>query len=112
MLGVKQSKVKEDIKGRLSIVLDCLIQARVGKKSSLACLSQRLPIEFNSTNHLSQEKGRKQVEGRMRVCLKIDAAFETMTTTSSSEPILSEGGWWQIESPYIFRATEGGPGVV
>ena len=60
----------------------------------LACLSQRFPIEFNSTNYISQEKERKQVEGHMRVCLKIDAAFETMTTMSSSEPILSEAAYF------------------
>jgi hypothetical protein len=63
----------------------------------LACLSQRLPIEFNSTNYLSQEKEREQVEGHMRVCLKIDAAFETMTTTSSSEPILSEAAYFIMQ---------------
>ena len=31
----------------------------------LACLSQRFPIEFNSTNYISQEMERKQVEGHM-----------------------------------------------
>jgi hypothetical protein len=56
-----------------------------------------LPIEFNSTNYLSQEKEREQVEGHMRVCLKIDAAFETMTTTSSSEPILSEAAYFVMQ---------------
>jgi hypothetical protein len=65
---------------------------------ALACLSQRLPIEFNSTNYLSQEREREQVEGHMRVCLKIDAAFETMTTTSSSEPILSEAAYFVMQS--------------
>jgi len=33
----------------------------------------------------------------MRVCLKIDAAFETMTTTSSSEPILSEAAYFVMQ---------------
>jgi hypothetical protein len=63
----------------------------------LACLSQRLSIEFNSTNYLSQEKEREQVEGHMRVCLKIDADFETMTTTSSSEPILPEAAYFVMQ---------------
>jgi hypothetical protein len=63
----------------------------------LACLSQRLPIEFNSTNYTSHQKEMKQVEGHMRVCLKIDAAFETMTTTSSSEPILSEAAYFVMQ---------------
>jgi hypothetical protein len=64
---------------------------------ALACLSQRFPIEFNSTNYITQEKERKQVEGHMRVCLKIDAAFETMTTISSSEPILSEAAYFVMQ---------------
>ncbi len=36
---------------------------------------------------------RKQVEGHMRVCLEIDAAFESMETASPSEPILSEAAY-------------------
>jgi hypothetical protein len=64
---------------------------------ALACLSQRFPIEFNSTNYITQEKERKQVEGHMRVCLKIDAAFETITTISSSEPILSEAAYFVMQ---------------
>ena len=59
----------------------------------LACLSQRLPIQFNSTTYISQTAERKQVEGHMRVCLKIDAAFESMETVSSSEPLLSEAAY-------------------
>jgi len=59
----------------------------------LACLSQRLPIEFYSTNYISQSAERKQVEGHMRVCLNIDAGFQSMTTVSSSEPLLSEAAY-------------------
>jgi hypothetical protein len=65
----------------------------------LACLSQCFPIEFNSTNYVSQVKERKQVEGHMRVCLKIDGAFQTMATTSSSEPILSEAAYFVMRKP-------------
>ncbi len=65
----------------------------------LACLSQRLPIEFQSTNYITQASERKQVEGHMRVCLKVDAAFETMTTTSSSEPLLSEAAYFIMQKP-------------
>jgi hypothetical protein len=42
---------------------------------------------------------RKQVEGHMRVCLTIDAAYETMTTTSSSEPTLSEAAYFVMQKP-------------
>lgn len=73
------------------------ITETLSNDQALACLSQRLPIEFNSTNYLSQEKEREQVEGHMRVCLKFDAAFETMTTTSSSEPILSEAAYFVMQ---------------
>ena len=59
----------------------------------LACLSQRVPLEFNSTTYIAQANERKQVEGHMRVCLKIDAAFESMITVSASEPLLSEAAY-------------------
>ena len=59
----------------------------------LACLSQRIPLEFNSTTYIAQANERKQVEGHMRVCLKIDAAFESMITVSASEPLLSEAAY-------------------
>ncbi len=59
----------------------------------LACLSQRLPIQFNSTTYISQTAERKQVEGHMRVCLNIDPAFESMETVSPSEPLLSEAAY-------------------
>jgi hypothetical protein len=59
----------------------------------LACLSQRLPIQFKSTTYNSQTAERRQVEAHMRVCLKIDAAFESLETLSSSEPLLSEAAY-------------------
>jgi hypothetical protein len=37
----------------------------------LACLLQRIPLEFNSTTYIAQANERKQMEGHMRVCLKI-----------------------------------------
>lgn len=60
---------------------------------AIACLSQRLPIEFNSTTYISRATQRKQVEGHMRVCLKIDTGFESMETISASEPLLSEAAY-------------------
>jgi len=77
----------------------------------LACLSQRLPIEFNSTTYISQIAERRQVEGHMRVCLKIDAAFESMVTVSSSEPILSEAAY-VIMAKESFRPLESFKSVV
>ena len=43
--------------------------------------------------YIAQANERKQVEGHMRVCLKIDAAFENMITVSASEPLLSEAAY-------------------
>jgi hypothetical protein len=60
---------------------------------AIACLSQRLPIEFNSTTYISRVTQRKQVEGHMRVCLKVDAGFESMETVSASEPLLAEAAY-------------------
>jgi hypothetical protein len=59
----------------------------------LACLSQRIPLEFNSTTYIAQVNEHKQVEGHMHICLKIDAAFESMVTVSASEPLLSEAAY-------------------
>ena len=63
------------------------------QQQELACLSQRLPIEFNSTTYASQTAEMKQVEGHLRVCLKVDATFESMQTVSPSEPLLSEAAY-------------------
>ena len=73
---------------------------------ALACLSQRIPIEFNSTNYTSRQQERKQVEGHMRICLKVDAHFETITTTSSSEPILSEAAYFIMQRGSFNAAKE------
>src|SRR5277367_2829174 len=64
-----------------------------------ACLSQRLPIEFNSTTWISRQNEQKQVEGHLRICLKIDQNFESMVTVSASEPLLSEGAYFIMQSP-------------
>jgi hypothetical protein len=65
----------------------------------LARLSQRIPLELNSTTYIDQVNERKQVEGHMRVCLKIDAAFESMVTVSASEPLLSEAAYRIMARP-------------
>ena len=61
---------------------------------TLACLAQRLPIEFHSTTYLEQSQEMEQIEGHLRVCLKIDAGFEGMQTVSPSEPLFSEAAYW------------------
>jgi len=65
----------------------------------LACLAQRLPIEFNSTTYPAQSQEMKQVEGHLRVFLKVDARFESMMTVSASEPLLSEVAYWVMQNP-------------
>jgi hypothetical protein len=59
----------------------------------LACLAQRLPIEFNSCTYTQQDMEMEQIEGYMQVCLKIDAGFESMQTVSASEPLLSDAAY-------------------
>ena len=59
----------------------------------LACLSQRLPIQFNSTAYISRTSEIKQVEEHLRVCLKVDATLQNMETVSPSEPLLSEAAY-------------------
>jgi hypothetical protein len=71
----------------------------------LACLAQRLPIEFHSTTYTDQSKEMKQVEGHLRVCLRVDPGFESMTTVSASEPLLSEAAYW-VMSNETFKPVE------
>ncbi|KAF8138816.1 hypothetical protein EV363DRAFT_1445610 [Boletus edulis] len=63
----------------------------------LACLAERIPIEFLSASFASQisEQEKYQVHAHMRVILnlKIDDNLETIVTTSPSEPILSEAAY-------------------
>ena len=65
----------------------------------LACLSQRLPIEFHSTTYTARYQEQKQVESHMRVCIKVLPSFESMVTTSPSEPILSEAAYGVMSRP-------------
>ncbi|KAG6820696.1 hypothetical protein H0H93_013215 [Arthromyces matolae] len=55
----------------------------------LACLSRRLPIDFYPTSSNLQVQ-KKQVDGHLRVCVRVGDHFENMVTTSPSEPLLSE----------------------
>jgi hypothetical protein len=71
----------------------------------LACLAQRLPIEFHSTTYTEQLEEMNQVEGHLRVCLKIDAGFESMQTVSPSEPLFSEAAYWIMQDA-SFNAIE------
>jgi hypothetical protein len=65
----------------------------------LACLSQRLPIEFSSCTYSEQAEEMEQVEGHMRICLKVDSGFESMQTVSPSEPLLSEASYLIMANP-------------
>ncbi|ETW83578.1 hypothetical protein HETIRDRAFT_449278 [Heterobasidion irregulare TC 32-1] len=49
-----------------------------------------LPLEFISNMYESLEQ-QQQIEGHMRVPLKIESGFRTMETICPSEPILAEG---------------------
>ncbi|KIM39922.1 hypothetical protein M413DRAFT_29078 [Hebeloma cylindrosporum] len=88
-------KVQEDI---VMFAVRKLLNAELNtqeltRHQELACLSQRLPIQFDSTTFTSHAAGMKQVEEHLRVCLKVDAAFESMETVSPSEPLLSEAAY-------------------
>jgi hypothetical protein len=61
-------------------------------------LSQRFPIEFYTTNYLDKKEMR-QIEGHMRVCLKIDASLKSMKSVTASEPLLSEAAFAVMQLP-------------
>ncbi|VDC03092.1 unnamed protein product [Peniophora sp. CBMAI 1063] len=59
----------------------------------IACLSQRLPLDFLPTAHsLPGQAELEQVEKHLRVCLTIhdDSSSPSLVTLSPSEPVLSE----------------------
>ncbi|OBZ69296.1 hypothetical protein A0H81_10923 [Grifola frondosa] len=70
----------------------------LGPSETLACLSQRLPIEFMSTTFLQDGEEMKQVESHMRVALKVGEGFRTLSTVTASEPILVEAAIKAMES--------------
>ncbi|TFY78103.1 hypothetical protein EWM64_g5907 [Hericium alpestre] len=69
----------------------------------LACLSQRLPIEFQTTRYNTSDAERRQVENHMRVCLKVSDDLQSMTTINPSEPILSEAAFRIMDSREDFN---------
>ena len=74
----------------------------------LACLAQCMPIEFNSTNYIAQALEKKQ-EGHMQVCLKINAAFESMVTILTSEPILAEAAYFVMAQKFFHAPVHSNP---
>lgn len=69
-------------------------------EQQLACLAHRLPIEFISASHAGVEQQKQQVEGHLRVAMKIESGFRTMETVCPSEPILAEGACSVMRWPH------------
>jgi hypothetical protein len=57
---------------------------------SLACLSVRFTLEFDLRDKSGRELARTQIERHMRLCISATPGFETLFTTSGSEPYLAE----------------------
>ncbi|KIJ58757.1 hypothetical protein HYDPIDRAFT_33872 [Hydnomerulius pinastri MD-312] len=74
-------------------------EEEVDLSSKLACLATRLPIEFLSTSYASHAEEMKQVEGHLRLVLRVDENMESMVTVSPSEPVLSEAAYWIMQNP-------------
>ena len=74
----------------------------------LSCLCQRIPIEFLSARYASQisKEEKDQVHSHMRVILKICNSFETMVSTSPSEPVLSEAAYAVMTTRSDFSAPQ------
>jgi hypothetical protein len=65
----------------------------------MACMSVRLPFEFNGRSLRAQDMERTLVEKHMRVCLSVDPGFETALTIAPSEPLLAEASYLLMRSP-------------
>jgi hypothetical protein len=62
-------------------------------------MSVRIPLEFSARTLRSQELEKTLIEKHMRVCLSVDAGFETAVTVAPSEPILAEASYLLMQSP-------------
>jgi hypothetical protein len=73
----------------------------------LACLAQRLPIEFHSVTYESKMTELELVRGHMRILLPLEAGLESLTV-SASEPLLSEAAYWMMnrDTPFKLNAVE------
>ncbi|KDQ51683.1 hypothetical protein JAAARDRAFT_210966 [Jaapia argillacea MUCL 33604] len=103
-------EIKDDIShfAKSKLLLSDGIPTKFSPSQQLACLSQRIPIEFQSTTHVSQEQEKEQVEGHLRVCLGIGTAWEPTITTNPSEPLLSEAaylamGFQEFDAPNALK---------
>ena len=57
---------------------------------TLACLSVRVPLDFNFSHANAHRLVRKQIERHMRLCTVATSGFELLLTTTGSEPLLAE----------------------
>jgi hypothetical protein len=62
----------------------------VNGPGSLACLSVRFALEFDSADGDFRTVACKQIEHHMRLCVAATTGFETLVTIAASEPLLAE----------------------
>ena len=63
------------------------------RSGSLACLSVRFALEFNSAEKNTSDVLCTQVERHMRLCLAVTAGREKFITLAGSEPLLAEAAY-------------------
>ncbi|KAF8332101.1 uncharacterized protein EI90DRAFT_3016185 [Cantharellus anzutake] len=73
-----------------SKLLNAINVTELTKEQKLACLSQRLSLEFDSKSHWAKAQERTQVECHLRMCLQIDEDSGIMASVSPSEPLVAE----------------------
>jgi hypothetical protein len=65
-------------------------QSSVHFDQTLACLSVRVPLDFNFSHVNTCHLVRRQIECHMLLCVVAISGFELLHTTTSSEPLLAE----------------------
>jgi len=60
---------------------------------TFACLSVRVPLDFNFSHSNACHLVRKQIERHMRLCTVTTCGFELLLTTTGSEPLLAEAAF-------------------
>lgn len=82
---------------RVKFLGDPVSNRHLNDEQKLACIIQRLCMEFGGTHWLDRLPERIQVERFMRLCLSATAGFRNMYTISSSEPLLAEAAFFAME---------------
>ncbi|KAH9030051.1 hypothetical protein EDB85DRAFT_1891783 [Lactarius pseudohatsudake] len=84
---------------------------KLSEAQNRAVLSQRLPLDINSTIYVplpsdQVEKEQEQISNHMRVCMSIEDGIDTIRGIAASEPILAEAASVVMSDSRVFNLVD------